>query len=222
MSHYLFTIPDAGGNVPPELSVARALRERGHDITVLGDPTMAAEVAAIGARFETWRDAPRRESRDRADDLIRDYELRTPAQQVGHMREILFGWAPGYAADTARALDAGRFDALVSCFFLVGAQIAAEARGMPFATLVPNLWGEPSTGLPPFGPGLQPARGRAGRARDALMTRMAERLWAKGLTDLNALRREHGLQPVGRVFDHFHRAPRLLVLTSRAFDFPAS
>lgn len=222
MSHYLFTIPDAGGNVPPELAAARGLAARGHEITVLGDPTMAGEVAAIGARLLEWRDAPRRESRNRSDDLIRDYELRTPAQQVGLMREILFGWAPGYAADTERALAAERFDALVSCFFLVGAQIAAEARALPFATLVPNLWGEPGTGLPPFGPGLQPAHGRLGRVRDALMTRMAERMWAKGLPDLNALRRRYGLDPVGAVFEHFHRAPRLLVLSSQAFDFPAS
>lgn len=221
MSRYLFTMTDAGGNVPPELGVARGLAERGHDITILGDPTIADEAAAIGARFQTWQEARRRVSRLREDDLIRDYELRTPAQQVGLMREILFGWAPGYASDTARELRSGRYDALVSCFFLVGSQIAAEAHGLPYGVLVPNLWGEPRTGLPPFGPGLQPAKGPLGRGRDALMTRFAERLWNKALPQLNALRHAHGLAPVSGPFEQFHQADRLLVLSSEAFDFPA-
>lgn len=222
MSRYLFTMSDAGGNVPPELSVARGLVERGHDITILGDPTIEDEVVAIGAYFLEWRTAPRRVSRLREDDLIRDYELRTPPQQVALMREILFGWAPGYAADTADALRASRYDAVVSCFFLVGSQIAAEAHGLRYAVLVPNLWGEPGTGLPPFGPGLQPAHGPLGRGRDALMTRVATRLWNKALPELNGLRHEFGLAPVSGVFEQFHGARRLLVLTTQAFDFPAT
>ena len=102
MSRYLFAMTDAGGNVPPEISVARGPAERGHDITILGDPTIAEEAAAIGVRFQTWQDARQRMSRRREDDLIRDYELRTPAQQVGLMREILFGWAPGATSRARR------------------------------------------------------------------------------------------------------------------------
>jgi MGT family glycosyltransferase len=198
------------------------LIERRHEVTVLGDPTLAAEAAAIGARFRQWQQARQRPTRRREDDLIRDYELRTPPQQVGLMREILFGWAPGYAADTTQALRSGEFDAVVSCFFLVGAQIAARAQGLPYAVLVPNLWGEPGTGLPPFGPGLQPAAGLPGRARDAVMTRMANKLWNKALPELNALRGEYGLAPVDGVFEQFRDARRLLVLTAQAFDFPAA
>ena len=222
MSRYLFTMTDAGGTIAPELSVARGLVERGHDVTVLGDRIIADEVAGARARFVAWQEAPQRRSRRREDDLIRDYELKTPAQQVGLMREILFGWAPGYAADTARALDDGDYDAVVSCFFLVGAQIAAAARGLPHSVLVPNLWGEPGTGLPPFGPGLQPANGPLGRARDALMTRLATRMWNKGLPELNALRAEYGLAPVAGVFEQFRDARHLLVLSAEAFDFPAT
>ncbi|HUR86266.1 MAG TPA: glycosyltransferase [Solirubrobacteraceae bacterium] len=221
MSRYLFTMIDAGGNVPPELAAARGLVERGHDVTIVGDPTMADEAAAIGARFRVWQQARQRPSRRREDDLIRDYELRTPSQQVGLMREILFGWAPGYAADTTEALRSEEFDALVSCFFLVGSQIAAEARGLPYAVLVPNLWGEPGTGLPPFGPGLQPAGGALGRSRDAMMIRVGRKMWNKGLPELNGLRRAYGLGPVAGVFEQFHHAERLLVLSAQAFDFPA-
>ncbi|MDX6556772.1 MAG: hypothetical protein QOD86_2967 [Miltoncostaeaceae bacterium] len=221
MSHFLFAVTDAGGTVPPELSVARRLIERGHRVSVLADPTVAEEAARIGAGFRPWREGRHRTTRALGGELIRDYALRTPIQQAGLMREILFGWAPGYAADTAEALREERPDAVASCFFLVGSQIAAEAAGVPLAVLVPNLWGEPGTGLPPFGPGLQPARGPLGRVRDAAMTAMARRLWSRALPGLNALRAQHGLPAVDGVFEQFHHARRLLVLSARAFDFPA-
>jgi UDP:flavonoid glycosyltransferase YjiC (YdhE family) len=53
--HYLFTLWDGAGTVPPELSVARALIQRGHRVTVLGDPTIEAEARAAGADFRPWR-----------------------------------------------------------------------------------------------------------------------------------------------------------------------
>ena len=46
MSDYLFALLDAGGAVPPVLSVAGALSERGHDVRVLTDPVVRAEVEA--------------------------------------------------------------------------------------------------------------------------------------------------------------------------------
>ena len=46
---YLMAIVDGGGNVPPELHVARRLVERGHDVTVLTEDSIAGEVRATGA-----------------------------------------------------------------------------------------------------------------------------------------------------------------------------
>lgn len=42
MTHFLFTLWDGAGALPPELSVARALVERGHRVSVLSDPTAEA------------------------------------------------------------------------------------------------------------------------------------------------------------------------------------
>src|SRR5918992_1613963 len=56
--HYLFTLWDGSGTVPPELSLARALIERGHRVTVLADPTIEPEAIAAGADFRPWRGAP--------------------------------------------------------------------------------------------------------------------------------------------------------------------
>ena len=43
---------DGAGNVPPQLSLARALTERGHRVRVLGDATLTDDVrpARAGAR----------------------------------------------------------------------------------------------------------------------------------------------------------------------------
>ncbi|MBL1077499.1 glycosyltransferase [Nocardia sp. 2] len=48
---YLVALTGGGGTVPPELGVVRRLVERGHRVTVLAEESMAAEVAATGARL---------------------------------------------------------------------------------------------------------------------------------------------------------------------------
>ena len=77
-------------------------------------------------------------------------------------------------------------------FFVFGAQIAAEAEGVPFAFLVSNLLSFRDSGTPPLGPGLKPARGPLGRARDAALNRVMARLFDKGLDRLNEVRRANG------------------------------
>ena len=84
----------------------------------------------------------------------------------------------------------------MSNFFLFGAQIGAQAEGVPLAVLVPNLLALPGWGIPPIGPGLKPMRGPVGRARDGALGWMTTRLFDKGLDDLNATRRANGLAPL--------------------------
>ena len=69
------------------------------------------------------------------------------------------------------------------------------------------------------GPGLKPARGPLGRARDAALNRLMARLFDKGLDRLNEVRRANGLEPRGSVLENFERADRLLLMTSRAFEY---
>ncbi|HJZ78143.1 MAG TPA: nucleotide disphospho-sugar-binding domain-containing protein [Vicinamibacterales bacterium] len=114
-------------------------------------------------------------------------------------------------------------DLVVCSMFCVGGMVAAEAAEIPFDVMVPNIYPFPAEGLPPFGLGLQPARGPAGRLRDRVLSTLAERLWdARGLVGLNALRGRHDLPPLSHFFDQVGRAWRQLVLTSAAFDFPAT
>ena len=49
--------------------------------------------------------------------------------------------------------------------------VAAEAAGIPFDVLMPNVYLFPVDGATPFGLGLRPARGAPGRARDGFCGR---------------------------------------------------
>ena len=62
-------------------------------------------------------------------------------------------------------------------------------------------------------------RGATGRARDRALNRFMARLFDKGLDRLNEVRAQNGLAPAGSVLENFERADRLLLMTSRAFEY---
>ena len=221
--NYLFALVDGGGTVPPELGAVRRLVERGHEVTVLAEDTMADEVRSIGATYRPWTAAPNRPTRRPEDAPYRDWECSNPFQLFNCVLDEQFvGPAPDYAADVLAAVAADRPDLVVSSFFAIGAMVGAEAAGLPFDVLFPNPYMLPAPGMPPFGMGLQPASGLFGRLRDRTVSGLTGRLWAKGLPRLNDLRVAHGLAPLSSFFDQILGARRILVLTSADFDFPAA
>ena len=220
--HYLFTMWDGAGTVPPELSVARALIERGHLVTVLGDPTLEPEATAAGADFRPWREAPHLKSRRPEDDYLRDFECDGPPELIALMcRELICGPASAYAAETTAAIGELRPDAVVSSAFLLGPMIAAEAAGLPVVAQFANIYPLPAPGLPPFGPGFAPARNDEERTMHAAIGQEVGALWGAHLEPLNAARAEFGLPPLSGVWEQLDRADRVLVLSSSEFDFPA-
>ena len=125
------------------------------------------------------------------------------------------------AAETCAELRRRPADVVVNSLLILGAQLGAEAEGVPCAVLSANVLAFPGWGVPPMGPGVAPAKGRAGRARDALLGRMTHRLWNSGLASLNRTRVENGLAPVRRSLDAVTTSDLLLILTSAAFEFPS-
>ncbi|MEU9021270.1 glycosyltransferase [Actinomadura sp. NPDC048394] len=218
---FLFATWAGGGAVPPVLSVARALRERGHGVRVLADRSLHEEVAAAGAEPVAWTTAPQGDPSDPAKDVIKDFEARTPLGALARLRDrIVCGPAADYARDTLAELEARPAGVLVAEHMLLGALLAGEAAGIPVASLATTIYPFPTPGAPPPGPGLAPARGPAGRLRDRVLARLAVKLWAKGLPALNAARTANGLPPVDSVIDAFERVDRVLVLSPRALDHP--
>lgn len=220
MTRFLFVTWDGGGNIPPELAIARRLVARGHEVRVLADPTLAREAELAGCAFSPWTTAPHRVSRAREHDVLRDYETSNPVQMIDrYLRDFLAGPTPRWLADVSGELDRHPADVIVADFGIPAALIAAESRGLPSAMMVPNIWMHPTPGIPPLGPGWMPARTFLGRARDAAMRAVMARVFARALPPLAEARRELGLPPVGSAHEQMLRADRVLVLTSPVFDF---
>jgi MGT family glycosyltransferase len=221
MSSYLFALIDGGGAVPPALSVAGALVRNGHDVRVLGDPVLRAEVEAVGARQIDWTTAPVRHERSKDADIVADWQARTPLGAMARTRDgFMVGPAAEYAQDTLDELARCPADAVVSEMLCMGAMLGGQAAGVPVAALITTVLPLPVPGRPPFGPGFMPARGPLGRARDAAVARLSSAMWNKALPKLNATRAQHGLPAFQHVFQQLAGVDRVVVLTSEAFEFP--
>lgn len=219
MSRFLFTLWDGGGNVAPVLSVVAALVRRGHDVRVIADPVLRADVLTAGARHRSWATAPQREERTLSTEFVRDFEAHSPLGATARLRDrLVIGPAPAFARDTLGELDREPADTVVSEMLLLGSQIAAEVAGARNVSLVPNIYPGHVAGCPPFGMGLRPRDDRLGQMRDGIVAGMGRRLWGKRLGALNALRAHYGLSPVATVFAMIEAPDRVLVLTSAAFE----
>ena len=164
MPSYLFAVPDGGGTTPPQLSLAAAMVARGHDVRVLCDPVLEPEIEAIGARHVSWTRAPHRFGRSIDTEPVKAWEAKTPIGQFARFRdEVMFGPAAAYAEDVTVELARRPADVVVCDLVLAGAQLAAEAAGVPFAVVGTTIYVLPAPGLPPLGPGWKPARGPLGR-----------------------------------------------------------
>ena len=62
-ARFLLAVIDAGGTVPPALSLAAELVRRGHNVRVLADPTIETSARSAGCAFSPWREAPHFKSR---------------------------------------------------------------------------------------------------------------------------------------------------------------
>jgi MGT family glycosyltransferase len=220
MKRFLFVVIDGGGNVPAELAIARRLAGRGHDVHVLGDPSMQPDALEAGCRFHGFVNAPARHNRDRDADPVRDWEHSSPIAQARRVGEhVMFGPTAAYARDVLETAAGVRPDAIAVDCMPFGAIVGAEKSGLPAAILVHFPIHGPVQGATPFGLGLRPARGPLGRLRDRVLLAASRRMLAFGLAPVNAARRELGLPPLDDVLEQLLRLNRSLVLTSREFDF---
>jgi MGT family glycosyltransferase len=218
---FLFVMWEGGGNVPPQLGLARKLKSRGHDVRVLTEPCVEEDVRATGASYVQFTKAPHRSDRSR-DTAIRDFEAKTAKGAFAALRDsVMFGPARAYAEDTMAEIERWRPHVLAADWVLTGAAVAGEAADVPTAVLMHSLSPLPEPGKPTPGFGFLPARSALGRARDRFFERIYLRVFNTGLPGLNEARRACGLQPLGHVLEHVDRANRLLCLYSEAFDLPA-
>jgi UDP:flavonoid glycosyltransferase YjiC (YdhE family) len=125
---------DGGGNIPPTLSLGRHLVGAGHEVVVLGTPTLAKRVAEAGLRFRaltadsTW--VPR--SGSAIEDDVATFAM--------HLAGV------DLARDTLAAIETHAPTLLVVDCMAGGALCAGEASGLPTAVLVHMRYSYLATG----------------------------------------------------------------------------
>jgi MGT family glycosyltransferase len=209
--HFLLASWGTLGNLSPLLTAGRRLRDNGHHVRVMADPAMRAEVEAASFNFVTWRRAPIGEAADPADfSDMQDW-----------IRRAMFLPAAAYAADIRDEIGRMTTDAVLSLDILFGAALGAEASDVPFAFLSPHVSIRTLPGMPPATSGLDQPRTPQERAEvDAASAGLAAVMNAS-LPILNRARADLRLPMLTDVMHLFDRADRLLLATSRAFDFQA-
>ena len=221
MSRLLIALAAGGGNIPPTLSVVRALLDRGHDVRVITDPLLEPEVQAVGADFVSWSSAPHRFDLDPSSDLARDWEARTPMGSLARARDGYFcGPARAFADDVRAELERRPADVAAGEMLTFAAMIGARGAGVRCAILSSTMIAHRGWGAPPFGPGVAPAHGLVGRVRDRLIYSMSDRMWNKGLSAINDARRAHGLAPLQHTLDQMTDCDLVLMLSTRALQYP--
>jgi UDP:flavonoid glycosyltransferase YjiC (YdhE family) len=187
------------GHVFPAIALGRALAARGHEVVV-----------------ETWEE--RRAAVERAGlgfAASEEYQMYPPPD--------LDSEEGPFAADAARALmpllEEMRPHAVVSDILTLAPALAAEAAGIPLATLIPHIYHVVEPGLPFFSMGLQPPRTALGRQIWLAGQRGLEVGLSQGRHDLNRQRTRFGLAPTERFYGGI--SPDLaLVATFPQLEYP--
>jgi UDP:flavonoid glycosyltransferase YjiC (YdhE family) len=168
------------GHVFPAIALGRALRARGHEATIETWEERRAAVEGAGLGFA-------------AAEEYRMFPPPDPDSPEG-----------AHAAEAAQALlpllEEMRPDVVVSDILTLAPTLAAEAAGVPLATLIPHIYPVVEPGLPFFAVGLQPPRTALGRAVWRAGQRALDIGLEQGRSDLNRQRARLGLSPI----DRFH------------------
>ena len=209
-----YTSP-ARGHLYPLTPILLELRDRGHEV---GVRTLASEVPM--ARGWGWTPGP---STRRSRPSSSTTGGRAPPSRDSRSRSADSPIAPARCGGLLRAIEESDPDLVVVDINSWGAIAAAERWGGPWAVFCPYPLVLSSVDVPPFGPGLRPARGPAGRLRDRLVGPVVRGTMERTmLPPLNALRADMGLRPVSGIDSFLRSMPLLLSFTAEPFEYPRS
>jgi MGT family glycosyltransferase len=220
---FLFVLWAGGGNVPPQLTLARRLVARGHRVRMLAPAVLRESIEAAGIAFEPYREIPEHDESVPERSLVRDFEARSKSAEIAASRDnLVAAMVRPVAADVLATLERRPADVVAFDFLLAGALFAAEKAALPAAMLIHTVYPFPAPGLPPFGMGWSPMGGPLGRLREQVGRLIYRQVYERPLLPrFNEVRVALGLQPMRAFGEYVQRVDPALVLTSPAFDFPA-
>jgi MGT family glycosyltransferase len=214
MSRFLVYLSPAVGHTLPVVPGLLELRRRGHDVLVRTHPSMIEPLRAAG--IEATSVAP-----DVLGVPVTDHLASTDKDRLHAGQTDLIARGRFDGADLRASIQEFRPDAVLVDTNAYGAQVAAEAAGLPRAILLPSVLAMPGRGIPPYGPGLPPMGGPVGWLRDAVLWKVVERMFGKAmLPGLNELRREAGLGPYTSPLQIHGSVDRLIVMTGEPLEYP--
>ena len=216
MSRILAYTSPARGHLFPLVPILLELRDRGHEIHVT---TLASEVPALRALgLAAQPIAPEVEARE-----LDDWQGRGTQQRLVRSVQTFAARAPHDARDLQAAISAEAPDLVVVDINAWGALAAAEQWGGSWAAFCPYPLTLSSRDVPPFGPGLPPARSAFGRARDrALRPLVMGTMERAFLPPLNQVRGDLGLAELTSTDDLLLRPALLLYFSAEPFEYPRS
>jgi MGT family glycosyltransferase len=216
MARILAYTSPARGHLFPLVPILDELRRRGHEIALR---TLASQVPLMQARgFDTRPIDERVEAIE-----IDDWRARNPQAALGRGVRRFLDRAEHDGPDLRQAIADERPDAVLVDINSWGGLAAAEAWGGPWAAFCPYPMFLRSKDVPPFGPGLAPARGPLGRLRDRVLRPIVLGTIERGMMPaLNDVRNRMGLSPLARVDDLFLRPPLVIYMTAEPFEYPRS
>jgi UDP:flavonoid glycosyltransferase YjiC (YdhE family) len=212
------------GHVNPVLPIAQRLAERGHDVRWYTGGAFRAKVEAAGARFLPMGNAAQLEDealKARYPELARMGQLARLRFAIKHV----FGdGAVDHYHELRGVLATEPADVMLADSGFLGASWVHEAGGPPWATYNPLPVTLSSRDTAPFGLGIRPSRGPAGRLRNRVLQGLFARVvFRDTIVYADRLRTQLGLRPIGKfVFDQVQSPFLYLQGTVPAFEYPRS
>ena len=187
------------GHAFPMLALGRALRARGHDVTLQTWSRWQADAEREGLRFAPAPEYHVFPTRERP---LKPFEA--VAHAVTDTRPLVRDVAP---------------DVVVSDILTLAPALAAELEGVPCATLIPHVDPRGAPGFPPYSLGARLPRTGVGRAAWGLLDPLIGRGLELGRAELNETRARLGLPALDR--PHGGISSRLaLVATFPQLEYP--
>ncbi|HUO71715.1 MAG TPA: glycosyltransferase, partial [Solirubrobacteraceae bacterium] len=229
---FLITLWPFTGHLLPQLSLAIALRERGHEVAFYSGASVRETVNELGFELFEFQ----RVSEQRAFESMRAVDTgdRRSRPGGGRLLPILRGWLvdtiPEQVADLRGVLARWRPDAIATDLSLWSPIVVLwEAERIPVA-LSSTFMGPliPGPDAPAFGFGLRPPRSTLARAGMRALTELTELAGTPMRRRVDALRSQYGLGPIGESVNRYTaRLPLYLVgnipeLDYNRHDLPAS
>lgn len=219
----LFTLWPFTGHLLPQMAIAAALRERGHEVAFYSGDAVRSTVEGEGFEFfgfdrldqerafrnmraiETTGKRGRRGRGVLA--IFRDWLVETIPDQLADLRAVLGRWQPDVIAT-----DLSLWGPIVVLHELQPVPVALSSTFM--GPLIPG------PDAPPWGFGMRPPRGPVTRAAARGLTAVTELAGTPLRRRLDEIRGEHGLPPLSESVNRYTaRLPLYLVGNVRELDY---